>query len=212
MRRAGVERAQDPLGTAARPQHPDVRHRRLEQRPRVGHIGREVMRHHDGIARGVEGQPPGEIRRVARHEPRGRGEALGREPGGATVHDDHAEPDVCRAARQRLCVVAGATQHQLGNQNSYVPDCHVVEPHPYLSFAAATAGVRSGNVLPSRAAVLLAHVGQDSGIVHSVAGKPKMMDRNAVDTSNDASEIRIVLVHFRRQHHHRVVKVELGPG
>src|SRR3989449_7873932 len=64
--RLGGEGAEDALSALARPEHPDVRRRRLEERPYVRQIVREVVGHDDGVARGVERQHSGIDRKSTR--------------------------------------------------------------------------------------------------------------------------------------------------
>src|SRR5581483_9313556 len=84
-----------------------------------------------------------------------------------------------------------------GKQNRYISDCHVIEADPYVGCArTAIARTRTRYVLPSGGAILLPHIGQNSGVIHPVSRKPEMVHRNTVYAGNHASKIGVVLVNF----------------
>src|SRR2546426_11728101 len=97
----GGRGAEDALGALAGPEHPDVPRRRLEERPYVRQIVREVVGHDDGVARGVEWQHSGEPVAGTLELPRGRGEALAGEITRPPIHHHDPEPHISREASER---------------------------------------------------------------------------------------------------------------
>src|SRR6266702_4553368 len=146
--RLGGEGAEDALGALARPEHPDVRRGRLEERPYVRQIVREVVGHDHGVARGVERQHSGEPLAGALQQLRGGGEALAGEKARSPVHHHDPEPHVGREASERPGVISRAEDHELGRRLEHIDEhpmaSELVDPRLVAAQQLARLGRRAG--------------------------------------------------------------------